>query len=54
MRVMTNSAMKGDSEMSVDNTHNPIRMGTRKNPKLFGKNPNFISTARSDDSVGGN
>jgi len=54
MRVMTSNATKGDTDMSVDNIHNPMRMGTRKHPIEFGKNPNYISTARSDDSDGGN
>ena len=54
MRLLTNSATKGDTDMSVDTGNKPSRMGTRKNPIAFGKNANYISPARSDDSDGGN
>ena len=50
MRMLTNSATKGDTDMSVDTGNKPSRMGTRKNPIAFGKNANYISTGRSDDS----
>jgi len=36
--------------MSVDVGTGPKRMGTRKHPIEFGRNVNFIGTARSDDS----
>lgn len=59
IRAQTNSATKGDTEMSYEQAYKKQgslipRMGTRKNPTEFGRDRgNIITTAQSnDDSLG--